>query len=387
MHWARPRTSCSGSGAGCASRCRRWFPNASRLSLRAQQPAMAAPVHQQAFQVGLRAAQACAVLGGDFYLLAEVAQGDGAASRHRFEAALHGLLLARFHEALVTARWDPGSPFQCFQLACFHGVLERRRIALVARLAAHLRAVAAHRGKILAELEALAFLAAGAVPGTLEHAVAQGAAQLARRKAAEENRARTLLQGRGAELGAALPLEIAPHQRRQYEVLAGHLPAAVGPLRGMQDDERASAAHVADHLPRFGAILGQHAALQRDCGEENSELHSGVSAGTRRCQSVACWYREATPSNRASEKWLPVSCRPTGSPFASKPQGIDSAGSPASGAGMVKMSFRYICTGSSDLAPMANAVVGAVGPRMTSQRPNAAAKSRAISLRTFCACR
>ena len=55
-----------------------------------------------------------------------------------------------------------------------------------------------------------------------------------------------------------------------------------------------------------------------------------------------------------------------GRPPAVKPQGIDIAGAPARLAATVKMSFRYICTGSSDLAPRRNAAVGAVGPRITS---------------------
>src|SRR5690348_18435077 len=42
---------------------------------------------------------------------------------------------------------------------------------------------------------------------------------------------------------------------------------------------------------------------------------------------------------------------------------------------------------SSVFAPIANAVEGAVGPRMRSHFWNAAEKSRAIRRRTFCACR
>ena len=53
----------------------------------------------------------------------------------------------------------------------------------------------------------------------------------------------------------------------------------------------------------------------------------------------------------------------------------------------VQMYLNDIFTGSSILAPISNAVVGAVGPRMRSQRSNADAKSRAIRRRTFCACR
>src|SRR5437870_2352085 len=52
-----------------------------------------------------------------------------------------------------------------------------------------------------------------------------------------------------------------------------------------------------------------------------------------------------------------MSCKPTGSPDWSKPHGTTAAGRPASEAGTVKMSPRYIFTGSSILAPISNAVV------------------------------
>ena len=60
-------------------------------------------------------------------------------------------------------------------------------------------------------------------------------------------------------------------------------------------------------------------------------------------------------------------------------------GTPARLAGMVAMSLRYIAIGSSSFSPSRNAVVGAVGETSTSACSNAASKSRAISVRTFCA--
>ena len=58
---------------------------------------------------------------------------------------------------------------------------------------------------------------------------------------------------------------------------------------------------------------------------------------------------------------------------------------PASEAGSVQRSLRYIAIGSSTRSPMPNATNGVVGETSTSACSNAAAKSRAISVRTFCA--
>ena len=61
------------------------------------------------------------------------------------------------------------------------------------------------------------------------------------------------------------------------------------------------------------------------------------------------------------------------------------AGSPARLTVTVNTSFKYMDTGSSVLAPTAKAGDGVAGVSSTSQRWNASAKSRAISVRTFCA--
>ena len=74
-------------------------------------------------------------------------------------------------------------------------------------------------------------------------------------------------------------------------------------------------------------------------------------------------------------------------PLPSKPQGIDIAGAPVRLAATVKMSFKYISTGSSVFAPIGNAAVGAVGPTITSQDRYARRKSSAIRRRTCCAFR
>src|SRR5699024_7301843 len=76
--------------------------------------------------------------------------------------------------------------------------------------------------------------------------------------------------------------------------------------------------------------------------------------------------------------------KPTGRPSSLSPFGSDRPGTPARFAGMVATSLRYMANGSSTFSPKANAVVGAVGETSTSACSNAAAKSRWISVRTFC---
>ena len=60
-------------------------------------------------------------------------------------------------------------------------------------------------------------------------------------------------------------------------------------------------------------------------------------------------------------------------------------GSPAMQDGIVSRSERYIASGSAAFSPSLNATVGEVGETSTSKRSNAAACSRAITVRTFCA--
>ena len=79
-------------------------------------------------------------------------------------------------------------------------------------------------------------------------------------------------------------------------------------------------------------------------------------------------------------------CSPSGSPSRFSAAGTDIAGSPARLAGTANTSFRYIASGSAIFSPSPNAADGAVGARITSQLAKACSKSRAISVRTFCAC-
>ncbi len=71
-------------------------------------------------------------------------------------------------------------------------------------------------------------------------------------------------------------------------------------------------------------------------------------------------------------------CRPIGSPALVNPQGCDSAGMPARFGATVRMSARYICSGSPIRSPNLNAGTGEVGVTIASQLENAAEKSSAI---------
>src|SRR5438094_10611900 len=78
---------------------------------------------------------------------------------------------------------------------------------------------------------------------------------------------------------------------------------------------------------------------------------------------------------------------PDGSPAPSKPQGRARAGRPARLTEMVKMSDRYMVSGSAVFSPRRKAVVGATGVTSASQRASACWKSRRMSVRTCCAFR
>jgi hypothetical protein len=66
-------------------------------------------------------------------------------------------------------------------------------------------------------------------------------------------------------------------------------------------------------------------------------------------------------SSVASSNGRPVSWSPTGNLSLVKPQGMLIAGSPDRFALTVKMSARYICSGSDMRSPILNAAVGLVG--------------------------
>ena len=58
---------------------------------------------------------------------------------------------------------------------------------------------------------------------------------------------------------------------------------------------------------------------------------------------------------------------------------------PASDIGTVQKSLRYMASGSAVFEPSSKATPGAVGVTMKSKFSQAVVKSRAISVRTFCA--
>ncbi|MNV92536.1 hypothetical protein D3C71_1871480 [compost metagenome] len=69
------------------------------------------------------------------------------------------------------------------------------------------------------------------------------------------------------------------------------------------------------------------------------------------------------------------------------PHGTLMPGRPARLVESVKMSARYICTGSAVFSPSFHATVGATGPMITSHWLKARWKSSAMMRRIFCACR
>ena len=67
-----------------------------------------------------------------------------------------------------------------------------------------------------------------------------------------------------------------------------------------------------------------------------------------------------------SSKVLPIICNPNGYPLASWPAGIEIPGKPAKFTGTVKISFKYIETGSFVFSPILNAELGVDGVRIAS---------------------
>src|SRR3989338_6499146 len=82
----------------------------------------------------------------------------------------------------------------------------------------------------------------------------------------------------------------------------------------------------------------------------------------------------ATAKTLASSKWLPIICKPTGSPsaplrvfdFPTFPAGTEIAGTPANFTGQVYTSIKYIASGSSFFSPILNAGIGETGEKITS---------------------
>ena len=67
-----------------------------------------------------------------------------------------------------------------------------------------------------------------------------------------------------------------------------------------------------------------------------------------------------------SSKAFPIICSPKGYPFTSWPAGIEIPGKPAKFTGTVKISFKYIETGSFVFSPILNAELGVDGVNIAS---------------------
>ena len=95
------------------------------------------------------------------------------------------------------------------------------------------------------------------------------------------------------------------------------------------------------------------------------------SAGARTVEARSLLQRVGGAEQRRLAQRRAVSWSPIGSPAPSRPHGTLIAGTPARFAGIVKMSDRYMASGSSVFSPIRNAVVGDVGETSTSKRSNA----------------
>src|ERR671932_1649026 len=153
---------------------------------------------------------------------------------------------------------------------------------------------------------------------------------------------------------------------RELEVADQHGPRAVEDARlGAEDPARRD-----DELGR-PVLDPPHAAAPA----------RRVGTGSKARARSSAW-----PARKSvfSENCGPISWRPTGSPSES-PHGIERPGRPAMFGGIVSTSERYMASGFSVRAPSGNATVGEVGETRTSKRSKAAANSRPMRVRTFCA--
>ena len=71
-----------------------------------------------------------------------------------------------------------------------------------------------------------------------------------------------------------------------YSPATCHEPLAPPRVKG---EERGPSADFADELVSFGLVLGKGSPRNGEQGDPKDEPHNGVSVGTRKCQSVACW--------------------------------------------------------------------------------------------------
>src|SRR5436309_6411460 len=115
--------------------------------------------------------------------------------------------------------------------------------------------------------------------------------------------------------------------------------------------------------------------------------HANSDSWRRSNRDVSPFISIARPaaSSVGSPSSGPRSCTARGSPDAESPTGTLKPGMPARFAPIVKMSLRYIASGSSVFSPIRNGNVGEAGSSMKSQRANASWYSRRMRLRARCA--
>src|SRR5438270_3904275 len=155
-----------------------------------------------------------------------------------------------------------------------------------------------------------------------------------------------------------------PRFERELHVADQHCPRAVEHARVLAED----AFHGEDEV---GGAVHDHLLHRSRSGTVSKPIARSSAWPTRK--------------SMFSENCGPTSWRPTGNP-SERPQGMFNPGSPAMHDGIVSRSERYMASGFSVRAPRGKATVGDVGDTSTSKRSNAAACSRAITVRTFCAC-
>ena len=102
----------------------------------------------------------------------------------------------------------------------------------------------------------------------------------------------------------------------------------------------------------------------RERPEASRSVHQGSGSSMRpAASSITCPAANSVSSSKAR----PMSCRPSGRPCASRPAGTAMPGRPAMFTVTVKMSFRYISTGSAaPFSPIAKAADGVAGVRIAS---------------------
>src|SRR5690348_11993800 len=138
----------------------------------------------------------------------------------------------------------------------------------------------------------------------------------------------------------------------------------------------------AQYLPN--AFLGIGRGSAQRAGDRGHRADPAMNCGFA-VNSAARSMTSPARSTVASSKARPMICNPKGRPSPERPAGTEIAGKPARLTGTVNTSFKYMAMGSSIFSPTAKAADGAVGVSITSQRLNASAKSRAMSVRTRCA--